>query len=60
MPLRKGGKKYVGSNIKEFMTGKTYKKTKRKFGAKKARKQAIAVALKTAGLSRKKKKKAKK
>lgn len=54
MPLRRG-KKNVGKNIKEFMTGKTYARTKRKFGKAKARKQAIAVGLKSAGMSKKKK-----
>jgi hypothetical protein len=48
MPLKKGkSKKTVSSNIKEFRKGKTFAKTKKKFGAKKAAKQAIAVALST-------------
>lgn len=45
-PLAKGtSKKTVSKNIREFHTGKTYAATKRKFGKKKADKQAIAVAL---------------
>lgn len=60
MPLsKKKGKKQVGKNIREFRKGATFRRTKRKFGAKKAQKQAIAVAMKAAGVSRKKKKKAK-
>lgn len=38
----------VGSDIKEFRTGKTFAHTKAKFGAKRAQKQAIAVALSVA------------
>ncbi len=46
MPLKKGkGKKVVSENISEFSKGDTYKKTKKKFGVGKARKQAVAVAL---------------
>lgn len=46
MPLRKGkGKKVVSQNIREFHTGKTYARTRAKFGKKKADKQAVAVAL---------------
>lgn len=46
MPLIKSSdNKAVGKNIKEFRTGKIYQKTKKKFGAAKANKQAIAVAL---------------
>lgn len=45
MPLKKGkSKKVIASNIREFHKGKTYKKTAKKFGKKKANKQAIAVA----------------
>jgi hypothetical protein len=35
----------VGSNIRELHTGGTYARTKDKFGAKKANKQAVAIAL---------------
>lgn len=49
MPLKKGkSKKVISSNISEFHTGKTYAKTKAKFGKAKADKQAVAVALSTA------------
>jgi hypothetical protein len=56
MPGRKGAKN-VGSNIREAHKGKTYQKTKAKFGKKKADRQAIAIGFSEAGLSRKKKKK---
>jgi hypothetical protein len=56
MPGRTG-KKNVGSNIREFHQGKTYKKTAKKFGKKRANKQAIAVGLRQAGVKRRKKKK---
>ena len=55
MPGRKGAKN-VGSNIREAHKGKTYQRTKKKFGKKKADKQAIAIGFSEAGLSRKKKK----
>jgi hypothetical protein len=49
MPLKQGrSKKIISQNIKEFHTGKTYQHTKAKFGAKRANKQAIAVAINTA------------
>jgi hypothetical protein len=57
MPGRKGAKN-VGRNIKEFHKGKTFKKTARKFGKKRANKQAIAVGLRQAGVPRKRAKKA--
>lgn len=51
MPLRKGGgRKAVGRNVRELHTGKTYARTKRKYGATKANKQAIAIAMRTAGV----------
>jgi hypothetical protein len=56
MPGRKGAKN-VGRNIKEFRKGKTFKKTARKFGKKRATKQAIAVGLRQAGVAKKKAKK---
>lgn len=46
MPLRGS----TSNRIKEFHKGKTYARTKRKFGKAKADKQAVAV-----GLARKKK-----
>ena len=55
MPLKKGkSRKVVSQNIREFHTGKTYAHTQRKFGKKKADKQAVAVALNTARKSGKK------
>lgn len=52
MPLKPGSSnKVVGENISEFHKGKTYAHTAKKFGVNKARKQAIAVALKKAGKS---------
>jgi hypothetical protein len=55
MPLKKGSsRKTVSTNIREFHTGKTYAKTRAKFGKRKADKQAVAVALSTARKSRKK------
>lgn len=57
MPLKKGkSKKTISENIKEFHKGKTYKKTKAKFGTKKANAQAVAVAYSKAKKSKKKKK----
>jgi hypothetical protein len=58
MPLKKGtSKKTVSKNIKEFHTGKTYARTKAKFGTKRANKQAVAVALSTKRRCAKKKRK---
>jgi len=46
MPLKKGtSAKTVSSNIRELHGGKTYARTRKKFGAKKANKQAIAIAM---------------
>jgi hypothetical protein len=46
MPLKAGkSKKTISSNIGEFHTGKTYAKTKKKFGKAKADKQAVAVVM---------------
>jgi hypothetical protein len=61
VPGKKGAKN-VGSNIREFHKGPTFKKTARKFGKKRANKQAVAVGLREAGVPKKKakKKKAKK
>jgi len=50
MPLTKGsGKKVFSQNISEFTKGKTFKHTKKKFGKKKAMKQAVAIAYKMSG-----------
>ena len=46
MPLKRGkSRATVSSNIRELHTGKTYARTRRKFGKKKADKQAVAIAL---------------
>jgi len=46
MPLAKGkSKSVIKKNFEEFGTGKTYAKTKSKFGKAKANKQRIAVVL---------------
>lgn len=55
MPGRKGAAN-VGSNIREVHKGKTYAKTRAKFGKKKADRQAVAIGLSEAGVSRKKRK----
>lgn len=52
MPLLKG-KKNIGRNISELHGGKTYAHTMHKFGKKKADRQAIAIAMNEAGMSRK-------
>jgi hypothetical protein len=46
MPLKKGtSRKTVSNNIRELHEGRTYARTRKKFGAKKANKQAVAIAL---------------
>lgn len=46
MPLKKSAsKKAVSENIRELHKGEQYAKTKRKHGADKANKQAVAIAL---------------
>lgn len=45
MPLKSGkSKKTISKNISELYSGKTYAKTKKKFGKKKADKQSVAIA----------------
>ena len=49
MPLTKGNSpKVISKNIAEFHSGKTYAKTKAKYGKQRANAQAVAVALNTA------------
>jgi hypothetical protein len=46
MPLRKGtGKATTRKNFEEFGRGKTYRRTKKRFGKRRADKQRIAVVL---------------
>lgn len=46
MPLRKGtDRKTTRENFEEFGRGKTYQRTKRRFGKKRADKQRIAAIL---------------
>ena len=46
MPLKRGkSSKVIGENISELHTGKTFAHTKKKFGKKRAQKQAVAIAL---------------
>lgn len=66
MPLikvKKGSKKLkraiASHNISEMHRSKTYARTLRKFGKSTTRRQAIAVGLKAAGLSKRKTKKRK-
>lgn len=61
MPMESGSsRETVSKNIAEFHTGKTYARTKRKFGAKVANKQAVAASLSNARKSGKKKRTARK
>lgn len=49
MPLTPGkSKKVISKNISELHGGNTYSKTSKKFGKKKADKQAVAIALSNA------------
>ena len=53
MPLKRGSsQKTISSNIEELHTGKTYARTAAKFGAERANKQAVAIALSEARKSR--------
>ena len=61
MPLKKGkSKKVISKNISEFHGGDTYAKTAKKFGKKKADKQAVAVALNVADIPKPRKRPKKK
>lgn len=58
MPLLKGRSLTTfRKNIREFHTGKTYARTRAKFGKKVADKQAVAAAYSARGEGRTKKKK---
>ena len=47
MPLKRGtGRKTTEANFREFGEGRTYARTKRRFGKKRADRQRIAVVLK--------------
>lgn len=49
MPLKRGrSRKTISSNIREFHHGKTYARTKRKYGKRVADRQAVAASLSTA------------
>ena len=55
MPLKRGSsQKTISGNIRELHSGKTYEKTRKKFGARRAHKQSIAIAMSEAGKSRRK------
>jgi hypothetical protein len=46
MPLKSGTtQKVISENIRELHQGKTFARTQRKFGKKRADKQAVAIAL---------------
>jgi hypothetical protein len=60
MPLKKGtSKETTRKNFEEFGSGKTYSRTKKKFGKDRANKQRIAVVLKNKRQSAKGKKRSK-
>lgn len=53
MPLKQGNSQAVISeNIAELHQGKTFRRTRRKFGKAKANKQAVAIALEQARQSK--------
>jgi hypothetical protein len=55
VPLKPGkSKKVISENISEFHHGKTYAHTKAKFSKARADEQAVAIAMKKAGKSRRK------
>lgn len=53
MPIRPGsGKSTVSRNISELHSGEQYARTRKKFGKRKANKQAVAIALSEARKSK--------
>ena len=53
MPLKHGsGRSTISRNISELHSGEQYAKTRKKFGKRKANKQAVAIALSEARKSR--------
>lgn len=53
MPIKPGSsQKIVSENIRELHEGPQFNKTRKKFGAKKANAQAVAIALSLARKSR--------
>lgn len=53
MPLKKGSsEKTIGDNIRELHEGRTFEHTLMEYGKKDADKQAVAIALRQAGKSR--------
>ena len=54
MPLAKGkSRKVISANIRELHTGATYRGTAKKFGKDVANRQAVAIAMRKAGKSKK-------
>lgn len=54
MPLEPGkDQKTISKNIREFHGGETYSRTKKKYGKKKADKQAVAASLSNARRNKK-------
>lgn len=54
---KKARQKHASRVISEVMKGNTIARTRRKFGKKRAQAQAIAIGLRAAGLSRRKRRK---
>ena len=53
MPLKRGkSRATISGNIAELHGGATYARTMAKFGAKRANRQAVAIAMKEAGKAR--------
>lgn len=49
MPMKRGkSRKVISTNIREFHHGKTYARTKRKYGKRAADRQAVAASLSNA------------